>query len=84
MKINVRDNKLGKCEIETYSDIGKAEEYTIKSLAMLQIACMDKTNTKKLKELVSILSEAIEKADQLFDEDKILEKPNEPDILADF
>lgn len=69
MEIKVADKRLGKCIIVTNKDIGKAEEYAIKSLCMLQLICMNKDeDPQKFYELVKIIGEAVTKIEELYNE----------------
>lgn len=68
MKLRIEHPALGVCQVDTKRDIGKAEEYTIKSLMMLQLACMNVKDRDKFNEFINIMSEAISKADKVYDD----------------
>lgn len=70
MEIKVKDKNLGSCTIETINDIDKAEEYTIKALACMQIMCMsDDPDKLRRKKMIDILADAIHKCDELYTEE---------------
>jgi len=67
MDIKVIDNNIGECSIKVYKDIGKDEEYLIKSLCMLQLLCINsKEDPEKFDTLINILKEAAQKAEELY------------------
>lgn len=67
MRIRIADKNIGECVITVNTDIGKSEEYAIKSLCMLQMACMNKQqDPDKFNEFIKILKDAIAKADKLY------------------
>ena len=67
MVIKVRDRNVGECNIKTYTDIGKDEEYLIKSLCMLQLLCINsKSEPEKFDQFINILKEATQKAENLY------------------
>lgn len=67
MRIRVADSKVGECIVNSERDIGKMEEYAIKSLCMLQLMCMNKEeDDQKFGEFLGIMSEAIKKAKNLY------------------
>lgn len=74
MRIRIADKDLGECIINTNKAIGKSEEYAIKSLCMLQLACMNKDqDPDKFDQLIAILREAVNKAEKVYgtgDEDE--------------
>lgn len=70
MRIRISDKNVGTCEIESIKDLGKSEEYTIKSLCMLQIACMNKgKDPEKFKKFIAVLKEAIRQAGMIYSEE---------------
>lgn len=67
MKIRIADKKLGECVITVNKEIGKSEEYAIKSLCMLQLMCMNtQKNDPRFKEFVRVLREATNKAEKIY------------------
>lgn len=67
MNIRVADRTLGECNIEVKTDIGKSEEYAIKSLCMLQLMCMNKQeHDERFTEFIKVLRDAINKADRIY------------------
>lgn len=67
MRIRIADKNIGECVITVNTDIGKSEEYAIKSLCMLQMACMNKNqDPDKFNEFIKILKDAIGKAEKLY------------------
>ena len=70
MKIRVKEPSIGECLVTSFNDIDKDTQYLIKALSGLQIICMNANeDPDKHKELISILKEAAEKANKLFNED---------------
>lgn len=81
MRIRVSDKNVGLCEIESVNDLGKHEEYTIKSLCMLQMACMNRgKDPEKFKRFIGVLKEAIKQASMIYSE----EFNNESDAFEQF
>jgi hypothetical protein len=69
MNIKVRDKDLGECNIKTYNNIGKDEEYLIKSLCILQLMCINsKEDPEKFDTFIGILKEATQKAEDLYND----------------
>jgi hypothetical protein len=67
MKIKITDKTLGECEITTFKEIGKSEEYMIKSLCMLQLMCMNKEdNPEKFTEFITRLKNASDQIHELY------------------
>jgi len=67
MKIRIADKTLGECVITVNTDIGKSEEYAIKSLCMLQIMCMNqKKNDPRFREFIKILRDATSKVEKIY------------------
>lgn len=67
MRIRVADRRLGECIINSTKDLGKGEEYAIKSLCMLQLMCMNSNSTDdNFKEFLKILREATKKLEKLY------------------
>jgi len=66
MKIRVADKSIGEIQLDIYTEIGKSEEYTLKSLAMLQMMCMNNEDPSKFSEFIKIIKEAVDKAQQLY------------------
>lgn len=67
MRIRIADKNLGEVIINVYTDIGKSEEYTIKSLAILQMMCMNKEDSpEKFSEFIKIIKDAVNKANSLY------------------
>lgn len=67
MNIRVRDKDLGECNVKTYIDIGKDEEYLIKSLCILQMMCINsKEDPEKFNQFVGLIKELTTKADKLY------------------
>jgi len=82
MKIRVADKNIGECVITVNTNIGKSEEYAIKSLCMLQMACMNKKqDPDKFNEFIKILKDAISKAEKLYINGA---SENEPDAFDQF
>lgn len=72
MQIKVADKVLGECNIKINKDIGKREQYLIKSLCVLQIMCMNSNEEpEKFDEFIDIIKETILKAEKLYCEEKI-------------
>lgn len=69
MNIRVADRVLGECNIKINDEnIGKREQYLIKSLSILQIMCMNsQEDPEKFKEFTHILKDATKKIENLFD-----------------
>ena len=70
MNIKVRESSTGECNIKTYSDIGKKEEYLIKTFCGYQLLCMNGAteDPEKFKQLLDILTEMTEKINKLYKE----------------
>lgn len=67
MKIRIADKILGEISITINTDIGKCEEYVIKSLAMLQMVCMNnKDSPEKFTQMIEIVKEAVDKTNVLY------------------
>jgi len=66
MKIRIADKSIGEVLLDVYNDIGKSEEYTLKSLAMLQMMCMNNEDPAKFSEFIKIIKEAVDKASVLY------------------
>ena len=66
MKIRVSDKHIGEVTLDVYTNIGKCEEYTLKSLCMLQMMCMNNTDSAKFTEFIKIIKEAVDKASDLY------------------
>lgn len=72
MHIRVADKVLGECNIKINRDIGKREQYLIKSLCVLQIMCMNsEEEPEKFDEFIDILKETTLKAETLYCEEKM-------------
>lgn len=83
MRIRVTDKNLGECAINVSKDIGKSEEYTIKSLCMLQLMCMNKEDSpEKFTEFISIIKKAVDQINDLYHDQQ---KPgiDPTDLFAD-
>lgn len=71
MRIRVSDKSLGECVINVHTDIGKSEEYTIKSLCMLQLMCMNKQDSpEKFKDFISILKKAVDDIEKVYGDEE--------------
>lgn len=69
MVIKVRDKDLGECDIKSYNNIGKDEEYLIKALCFLQLMCMNsEDDNEKFNSFIKILKEATKKAEELYND----------------
>ena len=67
MRIRVADKRLGEIVINVNTDIGKCEEYIIKSLCMMQMMCMNKDDSpEKFTKFIEIVKEAAGKANNLY------------------
>jgi hypothetical protein len=70
MDIKIREKDLGECNIHSYKNIDKKEEYAIKALCALQLMCMNANeDPEKFREFMSILKDTVRKADALFNEE---------------
>lgn len=70
MRIRVADRTYGECNIEVKNEISKSEEYTIKSLCMLQLLCMrGSSGEDRFSEFIAIIRSAVDQIDKLYDEE---------------
>jgi hypothetical protein len=70
MNIKVSESTLGECQIRTFVDINKSQEYLIKALCAVQIMCINsKEDPEKFQELLHILVETTEKIEQLYNKE---------------
>jgi hypothetical protein len=67
----VTNKEIGEITINAYKKINKAEEYAVKSLAMLQIVCMNPEDKDKFTQFLEIIDEATTKANELYGKDDI-------------
>lgn len=82
MRIRIADKNIGECVITVNNTIGKSEEYAIKSLCMLQMACMNNNQDKdKFNKFIKILKDAIAKAEKLYTSE---ESRDESDAFEQF
>lgn len=78
MNIRVADKHLGECLVKTNTDVTKAQEYTIKSLCMLQLMCMDdeEQNQEKFSQFIDTIKTAVDKINKIYDgENTITDDP---------
>jgi len=64
--LRVANKHLGEVIINSHLDLEKPEEYAIKSLAMLQMVCINPNEKQRFPEFLSIIDEAITKANALY------------------
>jgi hypothetical protein len=69
MRIRVSDKNLGQIIVDSNKDIGKVEEYAIKSLCMLQLMCLNTDSSDpRFREFIRILKDTTGKLDKLYND----------------
>lgn len=72
MDIRVKTKDLGEVLVTTVDTPPKNAEYMIKSLAVLQLMCMNsKEDPEKFKELLRIIERTTKEIDELYDEEQV-------------
>lgn len=67
MRIRVADKNVGEVIVNSKAEIGKIEEYAIKSLCMLQIMCLSPNRADpKFSQFIDILKETTGKLNRLY------------------
>ena len=78
--IKVSKKNIGECIINSEKDLNEANEFIIKSMAAIQMLCMGRnsTNDPKLKNLIEILDDSMQKIDELYNDDTGVSDESDP------
>lgn len=66
-KLRVSIDGVGSCNIDSILDIEPRSEFVIKSLAGLQLMCINVQKDDKYKEFVDILGDAVDRISEVYE-----------------